>query len=433
MRRHLSEVSWVVGGQAATALGTLVGVRVLTQFLQPAAYGVLSLSLGISLLAIGLISTPTTQAAIHYYPGVVAEGGVGELLSSLLRCFRSTVPWVALGVVLGGVWFVEWGNGSAALVLLLTLLIASDCWRSVNLSLLNAARRQRRYALWAAADAWGRPLAGTVVALTVGQSPVAVLGSYVLVSATLLLIFSRRLWPDRAPAGVVNCDSRRRELDSRIWTYALPLVPLGVIAWASSLGDRYIIGGLLNAAEAGVYVAVYGLASIPFMIVVGTAEQALRPIYQVAVSCGNGVRSRRILSIWLGVVVLFCSLGVCFFAFGNELIAKLFVGKPYRYAAPLMTWIGAGYAIRATSYVFERVCYAYGQTRRVLAIQVCAVVAAAIATPLGVVTLGIKGAAMAVPIYFSVQLAVAVFHARQTIRAAATRAADIGHAVPAGP
>jgi O-antigen/teichoic acid export membrane protein len=406
---------------------------VLTQFLQPAAYGVLSLSLGISVLAIGLISTPTTQAAIHYYPGIVADGGVGELLSALLRCFRSTVPWVALAVVLGGLWFVESANGSALLVLLLTLLIASDCWRSVNLSLLNAARRQRRYALWAAADAWGRPLAGTAVALTVGQSPVAVLASYVLVSATLLLIFSRQLWPDRQHADAVYPESRRRELDSRIWTYALPLVPLGVIAWASSLGDRYIIGGLLNAGEAGVYVAVYGLASIPFMIVVGTAEQALRPVYQAAVSNADRARSRRILSIWLGVVVLCCSVGVLFFAFGNELIAKLFVGKPYRYAAPLMTWIGIGYAIRATSYVFERVCYAYGQTRRVLAIQLCAVVAAAIVTPLGVVTLGIRGAAMAVPVYFSVQLAVALFQARQTLRAAQANAADIDGAVPAGP
>ncbi len=68
-----------------------------------------------------------------------------------------------------------------------------------------------------------------------------------------------------------------------------------------------------------------------------------------------------------------------------------------RHASGLMPWIASGYAIRATSYVFERVCYAYGATRRVLLIQLCAVIATFALTPLAVITLGLKGAAMAVP------------------------------------
>ena len=52
MRRQLVEVCWVIGGQAATALGTLVGVRILTQYLSPDGYGVVSLATGMSTLAI---------------------------------------------------------------------------------------------------------------------------------------------------------------------------------------------------------------------------------------------------------------------------------------------------------------------------------------------------------------------------------------------
>ena len=108
------------------------------------------------------------------------------------------------------------------------------------------------------------------------------------------------------------------------------------------------------------------------------------------------------------------------------LFRSLLVGKPYRGAASLMPWIAAGYAIRATSYVFERVCYAYGQTRRVLAIQLCAVAATIVCTPAGVIYWGLKGAAMAVPAYFSVQLAAAIFLARRTMLETAAAGGGIG-------
>ena len=414
MRRQLTEVCWVVGGQAATALGTLLGVRILTQFLSPDSYGVVSLATGMSVLAINLVAAPITQAAIHFYPGIVTDGSVSELLASVLRCYRSMAAWIALAALGGGIVYVGWGHGSPVLVALLVLLFASDCWRSANLSLLNAARRQERYGLWMAADAWSRPLAASLVVVLVGQSPVVVLASYVIVSACLLAAFSYQLWPTQD--STVRAAERAQALDTRMWSYALPLVPLGVISWASTLGDRYIIGGLLGVADAGIYAAVYGLSCLPFLILNGTVEQALRPVYQTAVTRGDGARARRILSIWLGVVVGVGSFGVLLFMLGRDILAHFFIGKAYRGASPLMPWIAAGYAIRATSYVFERVCYAFGRTRRVLAIQLCAIAAALVLIPAGVMTFGLIGAAMAVPAYYSVQLAVAALVARRTMR-----------------
>ena len=197
MKRQLSEIAWVVGGQAATAIGTLVGVRVLTQFLTPAAYGTVSLALGLSTLAISLVAAPITQAAIHFYPRVILEGSARDLLSSVLRCYRTMAPWIAAAALLAGVVYVAYGGGTPVLVLLVTLLLASDCWRSANLSLLNAERRQSRYALWMASDAWSRPLAAVAAVLLLGRSPVTVLAAYVLVSGVLLAAFSYRLWPAR--------------------------------------------------------------------------------------------------------------------------------------------------------------------------------------------------------------------------------------------
>jgi O-antigen/teichoic acid export membrane protein len=387
----------------------------------PGAYGTLSLVLGISTLAISLVATPLTQAAIHYYPSVTAgpSGSPSVLFQSLRRCLRRMAPWVGLAALSAGVVYVLWGGGSATLVIFASLLLASDCWRSANLSLLNAARRHRRYVLWTFLDTWARPLVGAAVVFTMGPSPAAVLGAYVAVAAILLAVFSYRLWPEPPDSGARNALPEPRSFDAMLWGYALPLIPLGVIAWASNLGDRYIIAGTLGIADAGVYAAVYGLSSAPFMLVGGTVELALRPVHQSAVANGSHARAQAILRMWLSAVVVVCAIGVVLLAFGHQIVAALCVGQVYRHASGLMPWIGLGYAIRSVSYVFERVCYAYGQTRRVLVTQLCAVAATAAATPAGVIFAGLKGAAMAVPVYFTVQLVTAAILARRTLREAA--------------
>jgi O-antigen/teichoic acid export membrane protein len=424
----LAEVLWVVLGQAVTALGTVVGVRTLTQFLPPAAYGTLSLALGMSVLAISLVAAPLTQAAIHFYPAVVAQGSASELLGSLRRCYRTMAPWVLLAAVGGGVLYVTLDQGSPWLVLLLMLLLTFDCWRAANISLLSAARRQRHIALWTAADAWSRPLAGSAAVLLVGPTAIGVLAAYVLVSAALLVGFSWRLWP--SDTSFRSASMPPPVLDARMWSYAVPLIPLGIIGWASNLGDRYFIGGLLSVHDAGLYAALYGLASSPFNILGGVVELALRPIYQGAVSGGEQQRSRGILIRWLLLVACPCALALVGFAIFHREIAAVFVGKPYRGASALMPWIGAGYGIRATSGVLERVCYAYGRTHRVLIIQLWGAAATLVCTPLGVISLGLTGAAMAVPAVFCSQLVAASVLARRTMREGFAGAATTPSAAP---
>lgn len=416
MNRRLTDVFWIVSGTALSAIGTLVGIRILTQFLAPGDYGAVSLALGLSTLTISLVATPLTQAAIHYYPALNRGDSTPELLASLRRCFGSAIPWIAVGAVLGAIAYMRWGDGSPILVAILVLLLASDCWRSANLSLLNAARRHRVYALWVAGDASLRPLIAVLAVLAFGSSPAVVLGAYLAVSAALVMVFT--YGAGKAAASIPQSQSPEESaaLDKQMWAYALPLIPLGVIGWLSNLGDRYIIVGVMSVADAGVYAAIYGISSSPFMMVGGTVELALRPVHQAAVARGDQQRSHRMYQVWLITVAVVCGIGVLALAVGHHLVASLLVGSAYRHASDLMPWIGLGYAIRSASYVFERMCYAYGQTRRVLVIQSCAVLATIVATPLGVITLGLKGAAMAVPVYFTVQLAAAIVLARRTIK-----------------
>jgi len=112
----------------------------------------------------------------------------------------------------------------------------------------------------------------------------------------------------------------------------------------------------------------------------GTIEQAVRPVYQHAVSRRDGARANVIFVLWLIAVAAACAGCVIVIYRWHNLLAELFLGPQYRGQAGLMPWIAAGYGIRCVAGVFERVCYAYGGTSRVLLIQCSAATATIVAT-----------------------------------------------------
>jgi O-antigen/teichoic acid export membrane protein len=113
-------------------------------------------------------------------------------------------------------------------------------------------------------------------------------------------------------------------------------------------------------------------------------------------------------------------------AAASEWLAFLLLGPSFRSGASLMPWIAGGYALIIVAHVFERVCFAYGQTRWVLVIQAAAAAVGMVGTAVGTVGWGLQGAAAAVPLYFAVQLAVSAYAARDTRRRAGKAA--WGHA-----
>lgn len=417
--RSLSEIAWVVGGQAVIAIGTLVGVRLLTQFLSPTCYGLVSLALGVSTVAIATAFTPLIQAAMHFYPAMAATGSLSSLRDSIYRCLqrvgRLAVP---ISTIAAFGYFMS-SHKSRLLGFVLMAIMVCEWFTSLNLAILNSARRQRRFALWVASLTWARPLVAIAAVGIIGESATAVLSAYLAASVAILVMFHSDLWstaklsPTNVPTGTEEIGTA---LDRKVWSYASSLIPLGLIGWIINLGDRYIIGGVLGLHFAGVYAAVYGLSSVPLTIIGGTIEQAVRPVYQHAVSTRDCARANVIFVQWLVAVAAACAGCIIVIYRWHNLLAELFLGPQYRRQAGLMPWIAAGYGIRCIAGVFERVCYAYGGTSRVLLIQCSAAAATIVATPTGIYFGGLKGAAAAVPIYFGVQLIVSALLSHKFIQ-----------------
>ena len=435
-RRIFSEGAWIAAGQIASAAGTLVGVRLLTEILPPRVFGEVVLALGIGTLALGLSAGPLMQAVLRLYSESVATNSVAILRAVATRWVRR------FAFVVGGIflvayfWFSQMVTISPYLGVILATLLGLDVVRQLEVVLFNAARRQEPTAIWIAAEAWGRPALAWVAVLLTGATAVATLSGYVVASLLLFVGFallSEREGIQKAvnekrtePVPSVRrpnpsnpaeqFDQKERLLSDQLISYALPLLPLGLIGWISGQADRYMIGGMIGIEQAGLYAALYGIVSRPFLMASAILELWMRPIYYQAVSSHDPVLEKKILTVWIFAAVC-ASLGgfAVFFLWNNEIVSAI-LAPPYRGNAALMPWIAAGYGFLIIAQVFARICYAHKNTKAVLAIEAIGSAAALIVTIAALKHFGMAGAAYAVPMYFSLQLVAAMLLALLTYR-----------------
>jgi len=405
-RRIVRDGAWVAGGQIMSAVAALVSIRIMTELLSPDEFGQLTLLVGAAALALGIAANPRLQAVVRYYPEAARAGRIDILRATAVRLIAPLVALVAMILVLGWLAWGAWFGGAWFTGLLVAALLVVDCLRSLELSLLNAARRQREASLIYAADAWSRPLLAIAVIFAVGSSTDAALAGYIAGSAAVVL--GMRLW--LRLEGAIDSDADMRvegELASSIRHYAWPLAPLAVFGWLSGMGDRYVIAGLLSLHDAGLYAAACGLASRPFLMLGGIVELTMRPVLQNTVTAGDATLIARAKMTWLLVMVTGAAFGVVCFVLLSEWVGRLLLAEEYRSAIALMPWIALGYALYNIATVYTRFCYAFDDTKAVSLIVVCGTLLGVAVMVPAIYFWKLPGAGYSVPVGFCAQLLLA--------------------------
>ena len=419
--RILREGLWVTVGQLLSALAALLAIRVLTGLLSPAEYGELALLLGVAALALGFAVRPVLQGVMRYFPDWSRKGHVGRLRVVGLRMTRRSVIATAMVViVVAGVTDQIHGLGMAAGILIAGLL-AVDAARIFEISMFNSARRQRPTAFLYAADAVARPVGAIAGIALLGASAAGAAAGYIAASVCVLVILYAATTPEGGGCNSKGFDGPLSDPDAEalriaILRYAKPLPPLAVCAWVSGVGDRYLLGSLLDLHAVGFYAAAYGLVSRPFLMLSSMIELTLRPILQDAVAKGDAPRADRAKRAWICCSVVGTFSGAVLFALLSDPIAELLLSETYWEAAVLMPWIASGAALYSISLVYSRFCYVYNDTKSVLMIDfVGATASVALMVP-AITWYGLIGAAVAVPFYFGIQLLMSMMLARRAER-----------------
>lgn len=408
-KRILGEGAWIVAGQLLGAIGLLAGIRLLTEFVTPEVFGTVALLVGIVTLGSSIFCAPQLQAALRFYPDLERHKAAHRLRATIGRNLRWTTSLLVAAILLCGVPASRWSDISYWAFVALAALLAAEITRTFETNLLTAARRQKAFSLWGAMENWCRPLLAVIGVMLVGSTPAAVLGGYAVATAGLLMIIPLKIdLEGRAISAEGQIAAFDKELAYKIWHYAVPLMPLAVVGWISSLSDRYIIGSLVDMHAVGIYAAAYGLISRPFLMVHGMVSTTLRPVYFESVSNGNVGSAKRLFRVWLIVCLVFSTAGVMFVVVLDGWIAQLLLAEEFRASKPLMPWIALGFALQVLYFTFAQYFYASKETHLILVIQVIGGVAAIVVTFPLVFWLGTFGAALAVPVCFGIHLAVAI-------------------------
>ena len=404
----LRDGAWVALGQVGAALGTLAGIRVLTEYLTVDVFGAVALMLGAAALAVSLSVNPLMQGLLRFHADAIRQGRLDALRAAV-------TPMLANIAASAGVLFVTAGliqgvtQGTPLwLGLLVAGIFAVDAVRSMEFTFLNAGRRHRPMALWSAGEAWGRLLAAVALVIWWGGTVSSVLLGYLAASSLMLWTWYGSAREDTVVPGRHPGVRLTEDFTQSLRTYAWPLVPVAVIAWISSSADRYVIAGLWGLKEAGLYAAAYGLVARPFLMLSSITELVARPIYYSAVADEDAARSGHILRIWLVVVTVCGGAGFMMFFLLSDVIAMWLLAEPYRQGAALLPWIAGGYWLLILSHVFERACYVHRSSYGVLLVYAAGGLAALVILYPAVSRFGMAGAAAAVPVYFGVQLLTAM-------------------------
>lgn len=403
--RVLTDGAWVAIGQGVAAIAGLVGTRLITRVVPPTVYGFASLLIGAAILARSMFCSPILNAGIRFYPHLARSKEVWKLRALLVRSLTVRLCWL-LPTVLIAVWLYAKHSGAAPVVMwCVGALLVLDVARSLEMALLSGARRQRPAAMVSAAEAIAKPVFILLAVWAFGASPQTFIGGSALSIVIGLALFHSLAVPEgRQVSGEISRGSMDATLLRDLHRFARPLVPLALLLWTTSLSDRYIIRGFSsNAASVGLYVAVYGLISQPFILTHAVISLTLRPIYFNAASHGNVAHARRTFFIWFGASALVCGAGVVLATLLRKQVVELFLAAQYRQTASLVPWIALGYLFYVLQQVLEQNLLAQNRTLAVLFAQTCGAVASIVVTVPLVKSYGLIGAAYACPGYFFIQ------------------------------
>jgi O-antigen/teichoic acid export membrane protein len=351
--QHLfKEGSWVVLGQAMLMIGSLVGVRLLTNLLNPTEYGRLSLGMTIAILPNQIILGPLGHGIMRFYAPALESNDLGGYLYAV----RKLVSISAISIVC----FIPFG-------LIILLIAGQEQWMGISIAaiayasaagynfILNgiqqAARQRSVVAIHQGIESWLRVLVATVLITLLGANSTVAMTGFAI-GATIVTgsqyVYFKKVMPNQS-----NWVDNKNTWQEKIWQYSWPMSVFGIFTWSQVLSDRLTLNLFGTIDEVGMYAALFQLGYYPISVTTVMVVQFLEPI--LFEKAGDGSDAKRndtvrqmscrltLLSIGL-TVIAFCIA----FLFHSQ-IFQLCVALEYRKISYLFPWMVLSGGIFASS------------------------------------------------------------------------------------
>ncbi|ULA64991.1 MAG: conserved membrane protein of unknown function [Nitrospira sp.] len=345
-------LSWTIFGQLAYFLGVAVGVKLLTSYLGPRAFGVMALGLTVAGIGNLVFYGPFAQAALRFYTVCEKDGWLDRYFSTIVRYLRvSTVSVVALAAGLSAGVFLLMGEEGAGILFFSLIFLAASGVSVVQVAIHNASGNHRTVAVIQGTEAWARVVFAMTGILLVGPTATVALAGYATASVCVAVFLWRRLRQSVREVGkVLEAHGAANQVITRQMVgYAVPFMAFSVFGVITSFGDRWMIKLCCGLVEVGVYAALYQVAYAPLVILSNAITQVFLPlVYRHAGDGSEAVNLRRARNAHWKVLAAagFCLLGwvVVTYVLGEPLL-RLITTPEFAQSYGLLWVVASGGAI----------------------------------------------------------------------------------------
>jgi O-antigen/teichoic acid export membrane protein len=348
VRRLGAEGMWLLVGQLMTVAGSLVAIRVLTEWLTPSQYGELALILALATLCGQAALSPAQVAPPRFWVIASQRGETRALLRGTARFFSYGVLAIAIvGLLVAAIASVVPLGLTPYAVGVAIVLGTLTCANVMCTGLQNAARQRRTAAALTALDSWLKVALAAAVCYGFSGSSGAVAVGYILSSIVILslqvgLITRLAAQTDQRaakspPAQALSPASTPPAAGSswvvQMWGYGWPFAAWGGFTWAQQTSDRWALQTFADPAAVGGYAVLFQLGYTPVALATSFFVTLLGPIlHQISGDAQDEQRNNRVARLtWLicGLSILATlSAALIAFLFHQELF-KILVAQDF--------------------------------------------------------------------------------------------------------
>ncbi|MBE0625140.1 MAG: hypothetical protein IH606_10050 [Burkholderiales bacterium] len=341
LRRLSREGSWIVLGQAAAVLGSLAGVRLITELLAPAVYGELALGLTVAALVNQTLLGPLANGVTRFYAPALERDDLGGYLRAVRRLVLAATGLILLMVLIAVAGLLSAGRTQWIGIATAALAFATlSGYNAILNGIQNAARQRAIVALHQGLESWLRFLVAAGLLLWLGASSAAAMAGYAI--AVVLILGSQYVFFRKTAHGHGTA-AKPGHWQRQVWNYSWPISAFGAFTWVQLASDRWALELFTTTAEVGTYAALFQLGYYPMSMASTMAMQFLAPIlYQRA---GDASDSRRnadvnklswnLTGISLGATAAAFLLALLF----HRQIFRVLVASEYASVSHLLPWM----------------------------------------------------------------------------------------------
>jgi len=413
-KNHFSQIArlskeggWVVAGQITSVAGSLVSVRVLTEYLNPAQYGELALGLTLASLANQLIFGGIGSGIARFYSIAFEKGDLkGYLNASVKLVTYGIAALLLLGLLIVGSLTINDQGHLIGLVTGALILSVLSGYNAIFSGVQNAARQRIVVALHSAMSAWLNIGLAILAIHWLAQNSISVIIGYTL--STLLVTASQVLFLNRLMKyqGVLSTNKIQENWIKPIWQFSWPFCFFGIFTWIQQVSDRWALQSFASMDDVGQYAVIFQFGYAPITLVTGLLTTLIAPVlYQRSGAATDQARNALVHNISWRITqfsLVITAIAVVFTWLFHDWLFRWLVAEAFRDVSNLLPWMVLAGGIFASGQMLSLKLMSELRSRSLLLVKISTALVGIGANILGAWRYGIEGVVSALILFSSI-------------------------------